>query len=211
MSFFKKTPVPAPKPEPVVPEEPVFVPEPVKAPEPEKFVPIKKTTIGKGITFVGNFETKDPMELNGSILGDVASTELIEVSTTGSYKGNASMKNLVLSGDADGIVECEDLTKLTSTAKMTGKLTTARLVTDDGSSFIGDMKLEKKAAAAPAPQYEPAPAPAAYTTEAVGAEADAFARAEKAAEEAANEFEALRLASEKLERDLADADGDSEA
>ena len=201
MSFFKKSFVPAVKPEPVEIEEPKAVEEPEAkpAPVPEKFVPIEKTTIGKGITFVGNFETKDPMELNGAILGDVDSTNTIEVSEAGSYKGNASMQSLYLSGAAEGIVNCEDLTKLSSTGKMTGTLTTARLVTDDGSSFIGDMKLQKKAAApAVKPAEEPLPA---YTTPSSGL-TESFDRAEQAAEEAANAFESIQKASELFAEDF---------
>ncbi len=200
MSLFKKSFVPAPKQEPEIINEPEPVPEkPVKpAPLPQKFEPIRKTTIGKGITFVGNFDTKDPMELNGSILGDVNSTNTVEVSTSGSYKGNASLQNLILSGDAEGVVDCEDLTKLSSTAKMVGKLTTARLVTDDGSSFLGDMKLQKKAAAAPSPAPAPAEEPLpAYTTPSSEL-TESFDKAEKAAEEAANAFDNILKASEEF-------------
>ena len=64
MLFSKKKPEPEP-------QAPVTeVPE-VKEPEekaPEKILPLRMTTIGRGITFYGNFETEDPMEINGSVM-----------------------------------------------------------------------------------------------------------------------------------------------
>ncbi len=81
------------------------------------------------------------MEINGSVQGNIRSTTDIEISETGSYKGDASMANLVLSGTADGTVDCEDLTKLTSTGNMVGNLSASRLITEEGSNFGGNLQL----------------------------------------------------------------------
>ena len=130
-----------------------------KSKEPQKFSAIKKTMIGQGVTFVGNFETADPIEINGAINGDIKSSDTVEINQNGSYTGNADIKNLLLHGSAQGKMNVEELSKLTSTASMRGTLATAKLVTEVGSKFDGDMKLfqNESPAAAPvqAPKEEP--------------------------------------------------------
>ena len=164
MAFFKK-----PQTQPVapvikdVPEEPVVIEkEPEK--KPDVFVPMYQTKIGKGITFYGNFEAKDPIELNGSIRGDIDSTDKISISETGSYYGNAKMHELHVDGVVEGTILCEDLASFTGTSRMDGKLTTARLRTDDGSGMTAELQIKpagKSAAAQPAPvAAQPAEAPA---------------------------------------------------
>ena len=138
--------------EEVVIEEPVIKKE---APKPKKFVPIAKTTIGSGVTFVGNFETTDPLEINGAIQGDISSKDTVEINPSGKYTGNAEIQDLLLHGEAEGNLVVDNLTKLTTDSVMRGTLSTSRLVTEDGSSFEGDMKLRKKK-----PEVKPAPAPA---------------------------------------------------
>ncbi len=156
MAFFKK-----PTPQPVVPEveekpeEPVVIIEEPKKEEPEVFKPMYQTKIGKGITFYGDFEAKDPIELNGSIHGNIDSTDSIKISETGSYFGDANMHDLHVAGTVEGNILCEDIASFTGTSKMSGKLVTARLRTDDGAGMVADLKIDPGVKAAPA--AEPAP------------------------------------------------------
>mgnify|MGYP002856522503 CR=1 FL=1 len=171
MAFFKK-----PQPQyvaPVVEEKPA---EPVleeKEPEkkPDVFVPMYQTKIGKGITFYGDFESQDPIELNGSIHGNIDSTDMVSISETGSYYGEAKMHELHVDGIVEGTILCEDLAAFTGTSRMDGKLTTARLRTDDGSGMTADLKIqpaEKKTTPV-------APAPAEMSPEATAPDLSALA------------------------------------
>lgn len=146
------------EPEPIVREpEPVAEPEPVKPKEPD-YSPMRKTIIGSGITFFGNFETSDPIELNGTIKGDINSDAAITISEGAEYYGNANMNQLTVSGIIEGDIKCSDLSTFTSTAQMTGDLKTAYLVTDKGSNIHGNLSLEKPGtnAAAPAKSFSEA-------------------------------------------------------
>ena len=139
------------EPEPIVREpEPVVEPEPVKPKEPD-YSPMRKTIIGSGITFFGNFETSDPIELNGTIKGDINSDAAITISEGAEYYGNANMNQLTVSGIIEGDIKCSDLSTFTSTAQMTGGLKTAYLVTDKGSNIHGNLSLEKPGTNAAAP------------------------------------------------------------
>lgn len=150
MAFFKKTTV-----QPVIPEEETHEETVITEQVPEErkvFTPIYQTKIGKGITFYGDFESKDPIELNGSIHGNINSSDKINISGTGSYYGNANMHELHVEGIVKGTIVCEDLAAFTETSRMDGKLTTARLRTDDGSGMAADLHIDPtlKKDAAPA-------------------------------------------------------------
>ncbi len=127
------------KAEPVV--EP-FVEE--KEKEIEVFTPSAVTKIGPGITMVGNFETSDMIELNGTIRGNVLSDKRITISEAGRLEGNGRMESLISSGFVNGTIECRNLTHLTSTGKLDGNLMTQTLTTDDGSELTGTLHLKKK-------------------------------------------------------------------
>lgn len=108
----------------------------------DKLSPVNRTIIGKGITFEGDFESEDPIKLNGTIKGDIESSNSVHISRDGSYFGNASMRDLHVDGHVDGKIKCEDIATFTNTATMTGDLVTARLKTDEGSGFSGSLKLK---------------------------------------------------------------------
>lgn len=156
--FGKKKEQPAPiviennKPaeEPVVPEIPA---------EPEKpvFVPAAKTTIGKGITMVGNFDTKDPVEINGIVRGNIRSTSSLEISENGSLYGEAALSSMTIRGRVDGSVLCSNSAEFTSTGSMKGNLSTGTLKTADGAVFEGKLNMLPKKPAPKAPEAPKVP------------------------------------------------------
>ena len=138
--FFKQEPDPVEieAPEEVLPEaEEVSVDEIFE----EKLSPINKTTIGKGIVFNGNFSGKDPIEINGTIKGDISTTRGLTVSESGSYKGNANVAEFESNGSVEGNVFCENLSVLGENSVMDGRLYTVYLSTKQGSSFSGTLEM----------------------------------------------------------------------
>jgi len=156
MALFKKS-------EPV--REVPAVEEIIAAPEvkkPKVFQPSHKTIIGKGITFVGDFVSEDPIEVNGTIEGNVVSQNTLIVNDGGVFDGDAKVSNTEIYGYIKGNIVCDHLTHFSSTGNMDGNLKTKELKTDAGSSFTGNVILQpaKKAPVKvePAPvKVEPAP------------------------------------------------------
>jgi len=147
MFGIKKTPAPV---EPVA----EIIPEPVKAePEVKEFVPADTTLIGEGITMIGDFESKDPIIINGTLQGNISSTNHLNISETGSMTGEGETASVKIEGAMEGKLVIQKDTYFTSTGHMVGNLKTATLKTDDGSEFVGELKLIKnfgKAEAVPA-------------------------------------------------------------
>ncbi len=165
MVLFGKKKEPDP---PVITEEEAkkFEAPEVKEPEPQPvkpvFTPAATTKIGEGITMIGNFDTKDPVEINGTLRGNIRSTSSVTISKNGSLIGEAALDSMKVDGRIDGTVLCNASAVFTSTGSMKGNLSTGTLKTDDGAVFEGKLNMlpPKKAAPKPAgPKPQPAEEP----------------------------------------------------
>ena len=165
--FFnkKKTEEPVQSQAPVVKaEEPVKEEE--KKPEPKKLTPADTTIIGKGIVFYGDFTGDDPIVINGSIKGDIATTSSLTISEDGTYTGNAQVADLESNGRIKGNINCENLSVLGEKSAMKGHLVTSYLTSKTGSTFIGQLDMtnpqtpedSEEEDAEPAPVFVSAPA-----------------------------------------------------
>ena len=128
--------------------------EEAPAPEPPKpvFKPAPTTKIGKGIVMIGNFDTKDPVEINGTLRGNIRSTSSVAISGSGALFGEAALDSMRVEGRIDGTVICTQDAVFSSTGSMKGNLSTGTLKTADGAAFEG--KLNMLPPKKPAPQPE---------------------------------------------------------
>ena len=153
-----------------------------KAPEKPVFKPAPTTRIGEGITMVGNFDTKDPVEIRGIVRGNIKSTSSVSIAKNGALIGEAALDSMNVEGRIDGTVLCASDAVFSSTGSMKGNLSTGTLRTDAGSNFEGKLNMIPKK-----PKPAPAPAPKAEEPlqEAVGKAAqEAEAAAQTAAAQA---------------------------
>ena len=147
--FGKKKETEAPIKEVVEEIKPVEEP---KKPEKPVFVPAAATRIGAGITMVGNFDTKDPVEINGIVRGNIKSTSSVSIAQNGALIGEAALDSMNVAGRIDGTVLCAQDAVFTATGSMKGNLSTGTLRTDAGSNFEGKLNMIPKK---PAPKPQP--------------------------------------------------------
>lgn len=140
-------------------EEKIEAVEEVKEPVKPAFVPAATTKIGAGITMVGNFDTKDPVEINGIVRGNIKSSSSVSIAKDGALIGEAALDSMNVAGRIDGTVLCAQDAIFTATGSMRGNLSTGTLRTDAGSNFEGKLNMiPRKPAPKPAPE-DPAPQP----------------------------------------------------
>lgn len=111
-----------------------------------KYAPSKKTVIADGVTMVGDFVTSDPMEINGTVKGNVVSEKNLYVSRTGRLRGDARVSELLVDGNVQGAIVVEGLSTISGSGIMRGSLQTARFASEPGSVFDGtfSMSIAKK-------------------------------------------------------------------
>ena len=117
--------------------------EVVETQEVKAYVPSSRTYIGEGITLVGNFDTKDPIQIDGRLEGDINSTNNVAISEKGSMKGNGVMQVMDIAGTVEGDIKCFEVARIAATGTLSGGLATVRLQTEDGSTFDGKLSMIK--------------------------------------------------------------------
>ena len=114
---------------------------PVKE-EPVKIVLPSGTVVGSSTVFTGDFKTEEPLTINGSVNGDIDSTESVTISLGGVHSGTANVQNITIDGLAESSIDCKGLTKISATGVLKGRLRSAQLLTDVGSQLEGDIQLK---------------------------------------------------------------------
>jgi len=113
-----------------------------KEKEAESYAPaVEETVIAEGTFFKGDFSTTSPVLIMGKFEGNIDSTSSVVVTETGSYIGNGVMQSLEVAGIVNADIKCSEYTKIFSTGTVSGSLATARLLTDDGSTFDGQLAM----------------------------------------------------------------------
>ena len=125
-------------------DAPVVENAPIAEEKKDIFVKAERTVIGPGITMVGDFSGTDPILIEGTVRGTVDSGNNLHVAKFGQFVGEGKAISVIIDGYVDGNVDCKELTSFTSTGKMKGNLSTARLKTEEGSMFEGTLNLTEK-------------------------------------------------------------------
>ncbi len=95
------------------------------------------TTIAAGASFTGTIEIACSLHLDGEFIGDINSTNTVEIGKSGVLKGELKAQKLVLSGKFLGNAECESI-ELLAGGDAEGKLITDSLAIDSDSLFQGE-------------------------------------------------------------------------
>lgn len=126
-------------------------PKPVEKPADPFAKPAPATKIGPGITMIGNFDTKDPVEIYGTLRGNIRSTSSVAISKNGALIGEAALDSMKVEGRIDGTVLCNTSAEFSGTGSMKGNLSTGTLKTQDGALFEGKLSMLPPRKEAPKP------------------------------------------------------------
>lgn len=95
------------------------------------------TIIGKGTQIKGNLKVQNSLRIDGSVVGDVQSTDTVIVGKDGEVRGQVKGKHVLLAGKVNGNVLASDRVYLETKAVIQGDIRAARLVVDEGALFDG--------------------------------------------------------------------------
>lgn len=97
--------------------------------------------IGAGTTIEGEIRSNGDIRVDGIINGSVTSKAKVVVGTTGSIEGDINCQNADISGAVKGKLMVVEMLFLKSTAKITGDITSSKLVVEAGASFTGSCNM----------------------------------------------------------------------
>ena len=97
--------------------------------------------IGAGTSIEGEIKSNGDVRIDGTITGSVASKAKVVLGNTGNVEGDVHCQSADISGTIKGKLIVSEMLFLKSTAKITGDITTSKLVVEAGASFTGSCNM----------------------------------------------------------------------
>lgn len=79
--------------------------------------------ISEGVKIEGNIHFPYPVEIDGIVIGDITSDDVLIIGKEGKVESNIKTKNAVISGKFTGDMSASGMVTITSTGKFIGNLT----------------------------------------------------------------------------------------
>ena len=103
--------------------------------------------IDQGSEFSGKLSFKDTVRIDGKFEGEIASDNTLIVGETGQVQAHIRSDVVIISGEVKGDIVARSQITLHKSARVTGNLTTASLVVEEGSEMNGQITMGKQPAA----------------------------------------------------------------
>ena len=110
-------------------------------PPPQK---VSSTLITQGITLKGTVEGEGVVQVEGTVVGEFNMVGAVIVADTGVVKGPITADVVRVAGKVEGNVTAREHMRLESTGALTGDVTTASLVVEDGGRLNGRSTMMKE-------------------------------------------------------------------
>ncbi|MFO7891467.1 MAG: polymer-forming cytoskeletal protein [bacterium] len=102
------------------------------------------TIIGKDTDLKGNIKLKKSLRIDGTIMGDVKTSDTIIIGKDGTIDGTVTARNVLMGGKVKGNVIVSEKVFLESSASIEGDITALQLVVDEGAHFNGKCNMKDK-------------------------------------------------------------------
>jgi cytoskeletal protein CcmA (bactofilin family) len=112
------------------------------------------TTIGQGITVIGNVQTSEPISISGTITGDVhAGSHIVTIEAGGHVEGAVSGREIIVHGRLEGRLIATDMVRLSEDSTVNGDVASPKLAVQDGAIFNGRVEPARAEAASRVAAY----------------------------------------------------------
>lgn len=124
----------------------------------------KKLIVGRNIVLSGQITACDKLVVEGRVDATLTDSRVIEITSTGVFKGAAEIDEALIGGTFEGDLMCRGRLLIRATGRVKGQIRYGQLEIECGGELIGDIntvhKDAKPAGADAAPELTPEPAPA---------------------------------------------------
>ncbi len=101
--------------------------------------------IAAGTVITGDLKTEGVIRLNGSLTGNLETSEKLVIGQKGRIQGEVKCKNADIEGVVSGTIDVKELLSLKKTAQIEGDIVTKQLSVEPGAIFTGTCRMSKNA------------------------------------------------------------------
>lgn len=118
------------------------------------------STIGRNLRISGEITGDEDLQVDGTVEGKVNISKTLTIGQTGNIKADVHGETVVVIGRVNGNISATGKVILKPTANVTGNITCASFIVNEGAGFEGNinMKQPEQAVTRPAAEIPPKPA-----------------------------------------------------
>jgi len=99
--------------------------------------PNAKNVLSSDVELKGNLKFSGELTLEGKLEGEVSSDGVLNLGESGVINGNLNVSSIVVRGKINGNVFAKDKIEIKSKAEVFGDIRAAKLVIEEGVTFVG--------------------------------------------------------------------------
>jgi len=111
-----------------------------------------KNILSADVEIKGSIKFQNELTVDGKVEGEINSTGTLTVGENSEIKGEIKTKSVTVLGKVHGNITVEERCELKSRAVLYGDLKAARLVIEDGATFVGKSEVTPNKVAMRAPE-----------------------------------------------------------
>lgn len=100
------------------------------------------TVIGPNISIDGEITGSEPIVVEGSVKGRIATEALVTVANEGVVEADIETPQVAISGQVTGNIVASERVEITAEGKMVGDIKSPRILIADGAGFKGHIDMD---------------------------------------------------------------------
>ena len=116
-----------------------------------------KNTLAADVEIKGSIKFQNDLTVDGKIEGEILSNGVLTVGENAEIRGEIKTKSVTVFGKVHGNITVEERCELKSRAVLQGDLKAARLVIEDGATFVGKSEVTPNRVSMKQPEVVRAP------------------------------------------------------
>jgi cytoskeletal protein CcmA (bactofilin family) len=125
-----------------------------------EILPNTKNILASDVEIKGSIKFQNDLTIDGKVEGEIVSPGVLVVGENAEIRGEIKTKGVTVLGKVHGNITVEERCELKSHAVLHGDLKAARLVIEDGATFVGKSEVTPNRIAMKTPEIVRAPEPA---------------------------------------------------
>lgn len=105
--------------------------------------------LSSDVEIKGTLKFQNDLVFDGKIEGEIISNATLTVGKSAHVQGEVKSKSVIINGSVQGNIDAAERVELKATAQLIGDLRAARIIIEDGATFVGKSEVSPNKSGAP--------------------------------------------------------------